>query len=148
MTKEELISGIRAKLVEVLTFIVETRANVEFGEFVKINSLAKTDIYDISGEYVAGELFGKIALMVTDGPTGAMPSRMKMSFGDENMTPVSISSPNELFDSVKNKHRLFVERSYNKSTAFALNDALRELEALECPPEVHDRIMEIISKLR
>jgi hypothetical protein len=148
MTKEELIAGIRSKLVEVLTFIVETRADVEFNEPEKVNSMAKTDIYDVRGEYVAGELFGRIELMVSDTPAGAVPSRMKMSFGDEVPTPVSISSPNELFESVKNKHRLFVERSYNRSTAFALNDALSELEELECPPDVHEKIMNIIQKLR
>ena len=148
MTKEELIAGIRAKLVEAITFIVETKANVEFDEPRKVNSMAKIDIYEVTGEYLAGELFGKIVLTVTDAPTGAMPNKMQMSFGDENPTPVSITSPNELFESIKNKHRLFVERSYNKSTAFALNDALRELEELQCPPEVHEKIMTIIQKLR
>ena len=148
MTKEQLIEGIKCKLTEALAFIVETTPSITLNEPVPGYKSAGTEYFNVSGEYAAGELFGKIELAVSESPQGARPINLKMSFGDETPTPISITSPNDLFESITNKHRLFVERSYNKSSAFALNDALKELEELPCPPEVHGRIMEIIQKLR
>ncbi len=148
MTKEELIAGIKCKLVEALSFIVESTPDVKLNEPVPGYKSADTEYFNVSGEYAVGELFGKIELAILVSPHGARPVNMKMSFGEENPTPISIASPHDLFESITNKHRLFVERSYNKSSAFALNDALQELENLPCPPEVHSKIMEIIQKLR
>jgi len=148
MTKEELISGIQGKLTEALSFVVESTPNIKFSEPVPGCKSADTEYFKVSGEYAVGEVFGKIELTISVSPHGARPVNMKMSFGNEAPTPVSVSSPNDLFESIKNKHRLFVERSYNKSSAFTLNDALHELEELPCSPEVHTRIMEIIQKLR
>jgi hypothetical protein len=148
MTKEELIYGIRCKLAEALSFIVETTPSVTLGEPVPARKFADTEYFSVDGEYAAGDLFGRIELSVSVTPQGARPVSLKMSFGDEEPTAISISSPNDLFDSISNKHRLFVERSYSRSSAFVLNDALKELEELPCPPDVHGRIMEIIQKLR
>jgi len=148
MTKEQLIDGIRYKLTEALSFVVETTPSITLNDPVPGVKSARIEYFSISGEYAAGDLFGKIELVISDGPQGARPINLKMSFGDETPTPISISSPNDLFDSIMNKHRLFVERSYNKSSAFTLNNALKELEELPCPPEVHGKIMDIIQKLR
>ena len=143
MTKEQLIEGIKCKLTEALSFIVETTTSITLNEPVPGYKSAGTEYFNVSGE-----LFGKIELAVSETPQGARPINLKMSFGEETPTPISITSPNDLFESITNKHRLFVERSYNKSSAFALNDALKELEELPCPPEVHQKIMDIIQKLR
>ena len=148
MTKEELINGIRTKLTEALAFVVEATPDIKMDDPVPGQKSAGTEYFNVSGEYAVGEVFGKIELAISVSPYGARPVSMKLSFGNEVPTPVSVSSPNDLFESIKNKHKLFVERSYNKSSAFALNDALQELENLPCPQEVHSRIMEIIQKLR
>ena len=148
MTKEQLITGISGKLTEALAFIVEATPNISLNPPVPGTRSADTAYFSVSGEYAAGELYGKIDLVVSENPMGARPISLKMSFGDEAPTPISIASPNDLFDSIMNKHKLFVERSYNKSSAFALNDALKELEELPCPPEIHQKIMDIIQKLR
>lgn len=148
MTKEQLIAGISCKLTEALSFIVEASPNISLNPPVPGPKSADTAYFNVSGEYAAGELYGKIDLTVSESSMGARPISLKMSFGDEAPTPISITSPNDLFKSITNKHRLFIERSYNKSSAFALNDALKELEELPCPPEVHGKIMEIIQKLR
>ncbi len=148
MTKEQLITGISGKLTEALAFIVEATPNISLNPPVPGTRSADTAYFSVSGEYAAGELYGKIDLVVSENPMGALPISLKMSFGDEAPTPISITSPNDLFDSIMNKHKLFVERSYNKSSAFALNDALKELEELPCPPEIHQKIMDIIQKLR
>lgn len=148
MTKEELIAGIQGKLTEALSFVVESTPNIKFNDPVPGYKSADTEYFNVSGEYAVGEVFGKIELAISVSPHGARPVNMKMSFGNETPTPVSVSSPNDLFESIQTKHRLFVERSYNKSSAFALNDALRELEELPCPPEIHAKIMEILQKIR
>jgi hypothetical protein len=148
MTKEQLIAGISYKLAEALSFIVETTPNITLGQPVQGYKSADTSYFKVLGEYAAGELYGKIELAVSEGPMGARPVSLKMSFGDEAPTPISIASPNDLLDAITAKHRVFVERSYNKSSAFALNEALKELEELPCPPEIHTKIMEIIQKLR
>ena len=138
MTKEQLIEGIKCKLAEALSFIVETTPSITLNEPVPGYRSAGTEYFNVYGEYAAGELFGKIELSVSESPQGARPINLKMSFGEETPTPISIT----------NKHRLFVERSYSKSSTFVLNDALKELEELPCPPEVHQKIMDIIQKLR
>lgn len=148
MTKEQLIEGIKCKLTEAISFIVETTPSITLNEPVLGYRSAGTEYFNVSGEYAAGELFGKIELSVSESTQGARPVNLKMSFGEETPTPISITSPNDLFESITNKHRLFVERSYSKSSAFVLNDALKELEELPCPPDVHGRIMEIIQKIR
>ena len=148
MTKEELIAGIQGKLTEALSFVVESTPNIKMDEPIPGRKSADTEYFNVSGEYAVGELFGKIELVISVSPHGARPVNMKMSFGDELPTPVSISSPSDLFESIKTKHKLFVERSYSKSSAFALNDALRELENLQCAPETHAKIMEILAKIR
>lgn len=148
MTTEELISGLKTKIVEVMSFITESSTDVAFNDPVLDRKVANTTYYTVNGEYAANDLYGKICLTVSDTPRGARPLKLSMSFGEETPTDIAISSPNALYDSILAKHKLYVERSRSKSSAFTVNDALIELEQLECPPEVHTRIMEIIGKLR
>jgi hypothetical protein len=149
MTKEELAAAIRQKLVEALTFITESTTDIALEQPTLQNRVANTEYYVIKGEYAAGTLCGQLELTISVMNGVARPSNLMMAFGDNSLTQVSITSPMDMYESIKAKHQAYVESTmYGKSSAFKLNDALNELENIPCPPEVHQKIAEIVQKLR
>lgn len=148
MLQEQLINAIKSRLTEAISFIAETAVDVTLSEPRIDRKVANTEYVTVEGEYAAGQLFGKISLSLTNSGDNAKPLKLTMSFGDEKPTEISITGPDAMYDSLLAKHKLYVERSRTRSTAFTVNDALIELEQLQCDPETHKKIMEIIEKIR
>jgi len=149
---ENYIAEMKDHLVGALSFVIETDVEIGMDEPVLIKKVLTTETYSVHAVFVAGEIDGTIDFNVVCKDGTALISRITIAFSDiDAETTCHCDTEQELLDSIKNAHQMYVTRKNTKGKRYkAINACCDQLVELSktLNKKASEKLISIIKEIR
>lgn len=149
---ENYIAEMKDHLVGAMSFVIETDVEIGMDEPVLVKKVLTTETYSVHAVFVAGEIDGTVDFNVVCKEGTASISRITLAFSDVDAETIChCDTEQELLDSIKNAHQMYVTRKNTQGKRYkAINACCDQLFELSqtLNKKASEKLISIIKEIR